>query len=228
MFTLVGTCDVWVPYRRFPLTGRRLGPVAIKAITAAFLAAALPPSRPDLHGVDLVLLGWQPYAPPPGTRSHGAKPRYCCLPWWRPGGHISPILVAAQNKGIRVVDTRHEVTAVFAADAVGAKRSPPPPPPPPHSYSCRGGAFVRHPRARAHCNPPGFCSPSKLRAQYARVLLVWGHTAGAGGGACSGKGKCIHLLVSQAGTQGIHPPAPPPPLRSPSVSPSLFPSSQPA
>ncbi|XP_060559739.1 2-hydroxyacyl-CoA lyase 2-like [Ruditapes philippinarum] len=34
------------------------------------------------------------------------------------GGHISPILVACEKLGIRVVDTRHEVTAVFAADAV--------------------------------------------------------------------------------------------------------------
>lgn len=33
------------------------------------------------------------------------------------GGHISPILVAAKQRGIRVVDTRHEATAVFAADA---------------------------------------------------------------------------------------------------------------
>lgn len=34
------------------------------------------------------------------------------------GGHISPILVGARARGIRVVDTRHEATAVFAADAV--------------------------------------------------------------------------------------------------------------
>ncbi len=34
------------------------------------------------------------------------------------GGHISPILVEAKKLGIRVVDTRHEVNAVFAADAV--------------------------------------------------------------------------------------------------------------
>ncbi|KAI0210095.1 Acetolactate synthase-like protein [Lamellibrachia satsuma] len=34
------------------------------------------------------------------------------------GGHISPILVACQQGGIRVIDTRHEVAAVFAADAV--------------------------------------------------------------------------------------------------------------
>jgi len=34
------------------------------------------------------------------------------------GGHISPILVGCKRRGIRVVDVRHEVTAVFAADAV--------------------------------------------------------------------------------------------------------------
>ena len=34
------------------------------------------------------------------------------------GGHISPLLVASKDKGIRVVDVRHEVNAVFAADAV--------------------------------------------------------------------------------------------------------------
>ncbi len=34
------------------------------------------------------------------------------------GGHISPILVGAKALGLRVVDVRHEVDAVFAADAV--------------------------------------------------------------------------------------------------------------
>lgn len=34
------------------------------------------------------------------------------------GGHISPILTGAKARGIRVIDTRHEATAVFAADAV--------------------------------------------------------------------------------------------------------------
>ncbi|MHC4829349.1 MAG: thiamine pyrophosphate-binding protein, partial [Planctomycetota bacterium] len=34
------------------------------------------------------------------------------------GGHISPILVACKRKGMRVVDVRHEVNTVFAADAV--------------------------------------------------------------------------------------------------------------
>lgn len=33
------------------------------------------------------------------------------------GGHISPILVGAKRNGIRVIDVRDEVTAVFAADA---------------------------------------------------------------------------------------------------------------
>jgi acetolactate synthase-like protein len=35
------------------------------------------------------------------------------------GGHISPILVESKKLGIRIVDVRHEVNAVFAADAVG-------------------------------------------------------------------------------------------------------------
>jgi acetolactate synthase-1/2/3 large subunit len=34
------------------------------------------------------------------------------------GGHISPILTASKARGIRVIDTRDEATAVFAADAV--------------------------------------------------------------------------------------------------------------
>src|SRR5215831_3847829 len=34
------------------------------------------------------------------------------------GGHISPILTGAQSRGIKVVDVRDEVNAVFAADAV--------------------------------------------------------------------------------------------------------------
>ncbi|RWS13453.1 hypothetical protein B4U79_06161 [Dinothrombium tinctorium] len=34
------------------------------------------------------------------------------------GGHISPVLTGAEKAGIRVIDTRHEVTTVFAADAV--------------------------------------------------------------------------------------------------------------
>ncbi|XP_077106308.1 2-hydroxyacyl-CoA lyase 2 isoform X2 [Ranitomeya variabilis] len=46
-------------------------------------------------------------------QSHGVKFLFTLV-----GGHISPILVASEKLGIRVVDTRHEATAVFAADAV--------------------------------------------------------------------------------------------------------------
>ena len=34
------------------------------------------------------------------------------------GGHVSPILTGAKALGMRVIDVRHEATAVFAADAV--------------------------------------------------------------------------------------------------------------
>ncbi|MBW7934491.1 MAG: thiamine pyrophosphate-binding protein, partial [Gemmatimonadaceae bacterium] len=43
---------------------------------------------------------------------HGVKSLFTLA-----GGHVSPILVAAKARGIRVVDTRQEQTAVFAADA---------------------------------------------------------------------------------------------------------------
>lgn len=35
------------------------------------------------------------------------------------GGHISPIFVGAEKLGIKVIDTRNEATAVFAADGIG-------------------------------------------------------------------------------------------------------------
>lgn len=50
-------------------------------------------------------------------KSHGVQEIFTLC-----GGHISPILVAAESLGIRVIDTRHEVTAVFAADAVARLR----------------------------------------------------------------------------------------------------------
>ncbi len=34
------------------------------------------------------------------------------------GGHIAPIYVEAERAGIRVIDVRHEATAVFAADVM--------------------------------------------------------------------------------------------------------------
>eukprot|EP00003_Mantamonas_plastica_P010483 TRINITY_DN1992_c0_g1_i3.p1 TRINITY_DN1992_c0_g1~~TRINITY_DN1992_c0_g1_i3.p1 ORF type:complete len:152 (+),score=57.53 TRINITY_DN1992_c0_g1_i3:407-862(+) len=45
-------------------------------------------------------------------KSQGVKHLYTLT-----GGHIAPILVASKAKGINVVDVRHEVNAVFAADA---------------------------------------------------------------------------------------------------------------
>jgi acetolactate synthase-1/2/3 large subunit len=44
--------------------------------------------------------------------SHGVRSVFTLV-----GGHISPILVGAKARGMRVVDTRDEATAVFAADA---------------------------------------------------------------------------------------------------------------
>jgi len=38
------------------------------------------------------------------------------------GGHISPLLVASEKLDIKIVDTRHEATAVFAADAAARLR----------------------------------------------------------------------------------------------------------
>ena len=45
--------------------------------------------------------------------SHGVK-----FVFTLSGGHISPVLVGAKAAGMRVIDVRHEVNAVFAADAV--------------------------------------------------------------------------------------------------------------
>eukprot|EP00937_MAST-01D_sp_MAST-1D-sp2_P007022 g7022.t1 len=46
-------------------------------------------------------------------RAHGVK-----FVFTLSGGHISPVLVGAKALGIRVIDVRHEVNSVFAADAV--------------------------------------------------------------------------------------------------------------
>jgi acetolactate synthase-1/2/3 large subunit len=62
-----------------------------------------PPATPAPHGGDLladVLV------------AHRCEHLYTLC-----GGHISPILSAAKARGIRVLDTRDEATAVFAADA---------------------------------------------------------------------------------------------------------------
>lgn len=46
-------------------------------------------------------------------KAHGVKYLFTLS-----GGHISPILCASEKLGIDVIDVRHEVNAVFAADAV--------------------------------------------------------------------------------------------------------------
>lgn len=46
-------------------------------------------------------------------KSHGVKYIFTLV-----GGHISPILVSAKREGIKVIDVRHEVTTVYAADGV--------------------------------------------------------------------------------------------------------------
>jgi acetolactate synthase-like protein len=46
-------------------------------------------------------------------KAHGIPYLFCLS-----GGHISPILVACEKRGIRIIDTRHEANAAFAADAV--------------------------------------------------------------------------------------------------------------
>jgi len=60
----------------------------------------------------------------PAAPAHGGERVAAALEAWGVrwiftlcGGHISPILVAARKRGIAIVDTRDEVTAVFAADA---------------------------------------------------------------------------------------------------------------
>eukprot|EP01062_Namystynia_karyoxenos_P008907 TRINITY_DN13146_c0_g1_i1.p2 TRINITY_DN13146_c0_g1~~TRINITY_DN13146_c0_g1_i1.p2 ORF type:complete len:695 (+),score=234.92 TRINITY_DN13146_c0_g1_i1:105-2189(+) len=58
----------------------------------------------ERHGGDLVA---------EVLKAHGVQWIFCLA-----GGHISPFLVASKREGIRIVDTRHEVNAVFAADAV--------------------------------------------------------------------------------------------------------------
>lgn len=45
-------------------------------------------------------------------KSHGVESIFTL-----PGGHVSPIVVASDKLKIKVIDVRHEATAVFAADA---------------------------------------------------------------------------------------------------------------
>lgn len=58
----------------------------------------------NMHGGDLIA---------EALKAHGVRFVFTLC-----GGHISPILVGCKQRDIRVVDVRHEATAVFAADAV--------------------------------------------------------------------------------------------------------------
>jgi thiamine pyrophosphate-dependent acetolactate synthase large subunit-like protein len=64
----------------------------------------MPDEHCDSHGGEVVAKVLQ---------AHGVKHIFTLI-----GGHISPILVASKKLGITVVDFRHEVNAVFAADAM--------------------------------------------------------------------------------------------------------------
>ncbi len=68
------------------------------------LPAAMPDSTGPRHGGDLIA---------EVLARHGATHLFTLC-----GGHISPILTGAHARGLRVVDVRDEVNAVFAADAV--------------------------------------------------------------------------------------------------------------
>jgi hypothetical protein len=63
------------------------------------------PANVTRHGGDLVA---------DVLEAHGVKFIFTLV-----GGHISPLLVSSKNRGIRIIDVRHEVNTVFAADAVG-------------------------------------------------------------------------------------------------------------
>lgn len=72
----------------------------LQVIANSFRKAAI---DHKIHGGDLV---------GQVLKSHGVQNVFTLS-----GGHIAPILVGAEKQGIRVIDTRHEVNAVFAADA---------------------------------------------------------------------------------------------------------------
>nr|CAD7599855.1 unnamed protein product [Timema genevievae] len=73
-------------------------------INILFTEASMVDENSNKHGGELVA---------EILKSHGVNFLFTLV-----GGHISPILVGAEKLGIKVVDTRHEVNAVFAADAI--------------------------------------------------------------------------------------------------------------
>uniref|UniRef100_A0A8B9TIA1 2-hydroxyacyl-CoA lyase 2 n=1 Tax=Anas platyrhynchos TaxID=8839 RepID=A0A8B9TIA1_ANAPL len=109
-----GGVPICVPMALLALLGC-VGAVLLAATATALLVAA--------HRLGLlyrILYKADPRSPRYGgelvaevLKAHGVRFVFALA-----GGHISPILVASEKLGIRVVDTRHEATAVFAADAV--------------------------------------------------------------------------------------------------------------
>jgi hypothetical protein len=82
--------------------GLGLAYLALKEVRLAL--RSMPDEDSPSHGGEIVAKVLQ---------AHGVKHIFTLI-----GGHISPILVASKKLGITVIDFRHEVNCVFAADAM--------------------------------------------------------------------------------------------------------------
>lgn len=90
-----------------------LAPLAISIVTLLWAACKLGLIYQFWHQVDPKSTRHGGEIVAEVLKAHGVQYVFTLV-----GGHISPILVASEKLGIRIVDTRHEATAVFAADAV--------------------------------------------------------------------------------------------------------------
>uniref|UniRef100_A0A6J0TM58 2-hydroxyacyl-CoA lyase 2 n=1 Tax=Pogona vitticeps TaxID=103695 RepID=A0A6J0TM58_9SAUR len=90
-----------------------LAPLGILILTLLWAACKLGLIYPFWHQVDPKSTRHGGEIVAEVLKAHGVRYVFTLV-----GGHISPILVASEKLGIRIVDTRHEATAVFAADAV--------------------------------------------------------------------------------------------------------------
>jgi len=96
------SCPREIEFRR-ALPRTRIGKIDYRALVAEHTARE-DTRQPASHGGDRVAAALE---------AHGVRMVFTLC-----GGHISPILVAAKGRGLRIVDVRDEATAVFAADAV--------------------------------------------------------------------------------------------------------------
>jgi acyl-CoA synthetase (AMP-forming)/AMP-acid ligase II/thiamine pyrophosphate-dependent acetolactate synthase large subunit-like protein len=96
------SCPREIEFRRL-LPKTRIGKIDYKALVAANVAHG-DAGEPVPHGGDRVAAT---------LRAHDVRFLFTLC-----GGHISPILVSAKARGLRIVDVRDEATSVFAADAV--------------------------------------------------------------------------------------------------------------